>query len=185
VRALLGGVLKWQVPARWYLFALAYIPAIKLTIALIHRLATARAPLRRRPLVFHPGAIAVSTPFQAGRRSAGAAMRCPAWRPLRAGARASCSAHLGLLAPALFIPEADTYGQSSSCSAAGDRSVRRDGGSTRAPTGACCWSCCCTPVNNAKTSSHRPCRASNPFALSASLVAWPRSRCCGSAPAIS
>src|SRR5437773_5286844 len=34
VPALVGGVLRWRVPARWYLFALAYIPAIKLTAAL-------------------------------------------------------------------------------------------------------------------------------------------------------
>src|SRR6266516_7926155 len=44
VRALLGGVLRWQVAVRWYVFALAYIPAIKLTVALIHRLATGAWP---------------------------------------------------------------------------------------------------------------------------------------------
>jgi len=32
LRALLGGVLRWRVAAGWYLFALAYIPAIKLTV---------------------------------------------------------------------------------------------------------------------------------------------------------
>ena len=44
VRALLGGVLRWRVAVRWYLFALAYIPAIKLTVALVHRVATGAWP---------------------------------------------------------------------------------------------------------------------------------------------
>src|SRR5690348_11447342 len=44
VRVLLGGILRWRVPARWYLFAVAYIPAIKLSAALIHRLATGAWP---------------------------------------------------------------------------------------------------------------------------------------------
>src|SRR5216110_3935445 len=38
VRALVGGVLRWRVATRWYVFALAYIPAIKLAVALVHRL---------------------------------------------------------------------------------------------------------------------------------------------------
>jgi len=76
------------VAARWYLFALAYIPAIKLTAALIHRLATGAWPrFGDDPWYFILGAIAVSTPFQAGRRSAGAATRCPAW-PRASGWRA-------------------------------------------------------------------------------------------------
>src|SRR5256884_1175875 len=37
VRALLGRVLQWRVPARWYLFAVGYIPAIKLTANRYHR----------------------------------------------------------------------------------------------------------------------------------------------------
>src|SRR6266516_4269287 len=44
VRALLGRILQWRVPARWYLFAVGYIPAIKLTAALVQRLATGAWP---------------------------------------------------------------------------------------------------------------------------------------------
>ena len=44
VRALLGGILRWRVPAQWYLFAVAYIPAIKLAVALVHRVATGAWP---------------------------------------------------------------------------------------------------------------------------------------------
>src|SRR2546430_6167965 len=47
VRALLGRILQWRVPARWYLFAVGYIPAIKLTAALVHRVATGAWPRPR------------------------------------------------------------------------------------------------------------------------------------------
>jgi len=61
------------------------------------------------------GAIAVSTPSRRERRSAGAAMRFPAWQRRFGLARASIL--LGLIwgswhLPQFFIPEADTYGQS-------------------------------------------------------------------------
>jgi len=37
---LLGRVLQWRVAAHWYVFAVSYIAAIKLAVALIHRVAT-------------------------------------------------------------------------------------------------------------------------------------------------
>ena len=37
VTALVGRILRWQVGARWYLFAVALFPAIKLAVALTHR----------------------------------------------------------------------------------------------------------------------------------------------------
>lgn len=40
IRALLGRVLQWRVAAHWYVFAVSYIAAIKLAVALIHRVAT-------------------------------------------------------------------------------------------------------------------------------------------------
>ena len=39
VRALLGRMFRWEVSARWYVFAVGYIAAIKLTVALVHRVA--------------------------------------------------------------------------------------------------------------------------------------------------
>lgn len=67
VRALLARVLQWRVAARWYLFAVGYIVAIKLTVALIHRMATGAWPrFGAEPWYLIPLAIAVSTPFQAG-----------------------------------------------------------------------------------------------------------------------
>src|SRR2546425_10351190 len=66
-RALLGRILRWRVPARWSLFAVAYIPAIKLTAALVHRVATGAWPrFGHEPWYLIPAAIAFSTPFQAG-----------------------------------------------------------------------------------------------------------------------
>src|SRR5688572_10275209 len=43
-QALLGRVFKWRVGARWYVFAVGYIPAIKLSVAVVHRVATGAWP---------------------------------------------------------------------------------------------------------------------------------------------
>src|SRR5690348_17277929 len=116
LRTLLGGVLKWQVPARWYLFALAYIPAIKLTAALIHRLATGGWPrFGDDPWYFILGAIAVSTPFQAGEEIGWRGYALPRLAARFGLARASIL--LGVIwgcwhLPQFFIREADTYRQS-------------------------------------------------------------------------
>src|SRR5256885_730764 len=116
VRALLGGVLRWRVAARWYLFAVAYIPAVKLTVALVHRLATGAWPhFGDEPWYLILMAIAVSTPFQAGEEIGWRGYALP-----RLAARfglARPSILLGLLwgswhPPPFFIPEADTYRQS-------------------------------------------------------------------------
>jgi len=67
VRALLGRVLRWRVAAQWYVFAVSYIAAIKLTVALIHRLATGAWPrFGNEAWYIIVVAIAFSTPFQAG-----------------------------------------------------------------------------------------------------------------------
>jgi membrane protease YdiL (CAAX protease family) len=42
--ALLRRLLAWRVGARWYLFAAGYMAAIKLTVALVHRVATGAWP---------------------------------------------------------------------------------------------------------------------------------------------
>ena len=43
-QALVGRVFSWQVRARWYVFAVGYMPAIKLSAALVHRIATGAWP---------------------------------------------------------------------------------------------------------------------------------------------
>ena len=116
LRALLGGVFRWRVAAGWYLFALAYIPAIKLTVALVHRLATGAWPrFGDEPWYGILAAIAFSTPFQAGEEIGWRGYALPRLAARFGLVRASLL--LGLIwacwhLPQFFIPEADTYGQS-------------------------------------------------------------------------
>ncbi len=67
VRQLIARIGRWEVPARWYVFAVLYFAAIKLTAALIQRIATGSWPAfgdTPWPLMF--GAILVSMWAQAG-----------------------------------------------------------------------------------------------------------------------
>jgi uncharacterized protein len=66
-RALLGRVFKWDVGWQWYLFALAYMPVVKLSVALVYRVMTGAWPrFGQTPWYLMSGAIAVSTWAQAG-----------------------------------------------------------------------------------------------------------------------
>jgi membrane protease YdiL (CAAX protease family) len=66
-RTLLGRVFRWRVPARWYVFAIAFIPAIELSAALAHRLAAGTWPrFGQTPWYVMPMALLVSTWVQAG-----------------------------------------------------------------------------------------------------------------------
>lgn len=67
VTALLGRILRWQVGARWYLFAVAFFPAIKLAAALTHRALAGAWPRfgNESPAIILI-AIIFSTPVQAG-----------------------------------------------------------------------------------------------------------------------
>ncbi len=179
VRALLGGVFKWRVPVRWYLFALAYIPAIKLTAALIHRVATGVWPrFGNDPWYLILAGITVSTPFQAGEEIGWRGYALPRLAARFGLGRASIL--LGLIwacwhLPQFFIPEADTYGQSFYVYLL----------QVTALSVAMAWLYAGTngslllvmllhaAVNNAKdiVPSALP-GASNPFVRSASLVAW-------------
>lgn len=65
--ALLGRIFKWDVDWRWYLFALAFMPVVKLSVAVGHRVMTGAWPLfGQTPWYLMIGAIAVSTWAQAG-----------------------------------------------------------------------------------------------------------------------
>ena len=119
LRTLLGGVLRWRVAARWYLFAVGYIPAIKLTVALVHRVATGSWPVfGSESWYVILGAIAVSTPFQAGEEIGWRGYALPRLAARFGLARASLL--LGLIwacwhLPQFFIPEATPTGSRSSC----------------------------------------------------------------------
>ena len=65
--ALLRRIVKWEVGARWYVFAIGYMAAIKLTAALLHRVATGTWPACGPEAVYIMAiAIVFSTPVQAG-----------------------------------------------------------------------------------------------------------------------
>lgn len=64
---LLCRTIKWSVGARWYLFAIGYMAAIKLAAALMLRIATGAWPaFGQEPLYLMAIAIPFSTPVQAG-----------------------------------------------------------------------------------------------------------------------
>jgi membrane protease YdiL (CAAX protease family) len=179
VRALLGRIVQGPVAARWYIFAVAYIPAIKLAAAAIQRVATGAWPrFGDVPLYLIPLAILVSTPVQAGEEVGWRGYALPRMAERMGLARASVL--LGLLwafwhLPQFFIPEADTYGQSflvyvlqvTALSVAMAWLFAKAGGSLLPVM------LMHAAVNNAKdiVPSATP-GASDPFGSSASLVAW-------------
>jgi membrane protease YdiL (CAAX protease family) len=116
VRALLRRILQWQVGTRWCLFAIAYLPAIKLSVALVHRVMTGSWPrFGTEPWYIIMVAIAVSTPVQAGEEIGWRGYALPRLAAHFGFARASIL--LGLIwsawhLPIFFLPGADKYGQS-------------------------------------------------------------------------
>ena len=118
VRALLGRLVKVDVPVRWYVFAFSYMVAIKLTAALIHRVAAGAWPrFGDEPFLLMVGATIASTLLfgQSGEEVG--------WRgyalPRLAGrfGLAGASVALGILwaawhLPLFFLPGTDTTGQS-------------------------------------------------------------------------
>jgi uncharacterized protein len=178
-RALFGRVFRWRVGLRWYLFAVAYIPAIKLTVALVHRAATGRWPrFGQEAWYVMAGAILVSTWAQAGEEIGWRGYALPRLAD-RLGL-ASASVLLGAVWaawhwPLFFFPLADTFGQSFplyllqviGLSVAMAWLYWRTGGSLLLVM------VLHAAVNNTKdiVPSAVP-GATDPFALSTSLVAW-------------
>jgi membrane protease YdiL (CAAX protease family) len=65
--ALLSRTIKYSVPARWYIFAVAYFGTIKLTLAVVYRLTVGAWPnFTEIPWFLMLAGTVVSTPFQAG-----------------------------------------------------------------------------------------------------------------------
>lgn len=179
VRALLSGVGKWEVAARWYVFAATYIAVVKLVVAVLHRVVTGDWPrFGTLPLWLIPFAIAVSTPFQAGEEVGWRGYALP-----RMAARmglGAASVLLGVLwavwhLPLFFVKAGDTYGQSfilfvlqvTALSVALAWLWARTRGSLLLAM------LLHAAVNNSKdiVPSATP-GATNPFTLSASLVGW-------------
>ncbi len=116
VRALLRRILQWQVGARWYLFAIGYLPAIKLSVALVHRVMTGSWPhFGTEPWYIIVAAIIISTPVQAGEEIGWRGYALPRLADRFGFGRASIL--LGLIwscwhLPIFFLRGADKYGQS-------------------------------------------------------------------------
>jgi membrane protease YdiL (CAAX protease family) len=116
ISALLGRMLQWKVNARWYLFAIFFLPAIKLCVALTHRAVTGSWPrFGTDPWYLIVLAIVISTPVQSGEEIGWRGYALPRLASRFGFARASLL--LGLIwstwhLPIFFLPGADKYGQS-------------------------------------------------------------------------
>ncbi len=116
VEALFRRVIQWRVPAKFYVFAVTYMAAIKLAAALIHRVATGAWPrFGASPWYLIPAAIAFSTPFQAGEELGWRGYALPRLTARFGLARGSIL--LGLIwgcwhLPQFFIRDGDSYRQS-------------------------------------------------------------------------
>jgi CAAX protease family protein len=181
VAALLRRLIDWQVPGRWYAFAFSYIAVVKLIVALVHRATTGAWPrFGEEPWPLMLAATLGST-FMGGQ--AGEEI---GWRGYALGRLAARfglgggSVLLGMLwavwhLPLFFVPEADTSGQSFPLYSL----------QVTALSVAMAWLYANTrgsllpvmlmhaAVNNTKdlVPSAEP-NATNPWALSHSLVAW-------------
>ena len=118
VTALLRRLVDWQVPARWYVFAVSYIAAIKLTAALVHRVATGAWPRFGEVPWYLMLAATVGSTLIGGQ--AGEELGWRGYALPRLAARLGLGAGsvvLGVLwagwhLPLFFVPRADTFGQS-------------------------------------------------------------------------
>jgi len=116
VRALLERILITDVPARYYLFAVTFMAAVKLTAALLHRLLLGAWPrFGGSELLVMPFAVLFSWPFQAGEEIGWRGYALPRMAARFGLRRASLA--LGVIwafwhLPQFYIAGGDTYHQS-------------------------------------------------------------------------
>ena len=112
---LIERVFRWQVAARWYLFAVSYLIVVKLIAAGIYRVATGIWPtFGELPVYLVVGALLLSTPFQAGEEIGWRGYALPrlaermglSWASVALGIIWACW-HL----PLFYIAGTDTSGQ--------------------------------------------------------------------------
>ena len=118
VLALLRRLVDWEVPARWYVFAVSYMLAIKLSAALVHRIAFGAWPaFGQEPFLLMLGATVAST-LMGGQVGEELGWRGYALPRLAARFGVGLASILlgGIWAlwhlPLFFAPVGDTFGQS-------------------------------------------------------------------------
>lgn len=115
-QALLRRLLEWRAGLRWYAFAIGYMAAIKLAVALVYRAVTGSWPIfGSEAWYIIIVAIVISTPLQAGEEIGWRGYALPGLAARFGFARASVV--LGLIwagwhLPLFFVPGLDKYGQS-------------------------------------------------------------------------
>jgi hypothetical protein len=115
-QALLRRIVEWRVGARWYVFAVGYMPAVKLSVAVVHRVATGAWPrFGQVPWYVMAAVIPFSTWVQAGEEIGWRGYALP--RLSDRFGLAAASVILGIIwaswhLPLFFIPETTTSGQS-------------------------------------------------------------------------
>ena len=116
VSELIRAIARWPSSARWYVFAVGYFAAVKLTAAALHQLVTGSWPgFGETPWYLMVGGIMISTPVQAGEEIGWRGYALP-----RLTARIGlgpASILLGIVwalwhLPLFFIPGTGTAGQS-------------------------------------------------------------------------
>jgi uncharacterized protein len=116
VEALLRPILHWEVAPRFYLFAVGFLPALKLGAALLHRVLLGTWPgFGTLPWYAMAGAILVSTWIQAGEEVGWRGYALPRLAAVMGLGWASVA--LGVVwaawhLPHFYFPEGDTFGQS-------------------------------------------------------------------------
>jgi len=113
---LIDRLFQWQVPVRWYVFALGYLAAAKLAAAIVHRITLGAWPaLEPGPWLLFVAGLLVSTPVQAGEEIGWRGYALP--RLTQRFGLGAASVILGVIwaawhLPLFFIAATDTTGAS-------------------------------------------------------------------------
>ncbi len=175
---LLGRIARWPAAARWYVFAVGYFAAIKLAVALVHRVVSGAWPsFGQTPVYLMAGAIIVSTPVQAGEEIGWRGYALP--RLAESLGLPVASVVLGAIwacwhLPFFFIPGSDNAGQSfpvyllavTALSVAIAWLYWRTGGSLLLTM------LMHAAINNTAGILSSQARVANPFSLRTTLAAW-------------
>jgi uncharacterized protein len=179
MKVLLRRTYQWPSTIRWYLFAVGYLAAIKLAVVVIHRLlADAWPRFGTDPWYLIAAAVVISTPVQAGEEIGWRGYALPRLAARMGLPRASLV--LGLIwacwhLPLFFVPGLNQYGQSFPLFALGGIALSVAIAWLYAHTEGSVGMAMLMHSAVNQTTGIVPTNvpgATNPFALSSSLVTW-------------